>query len=85
MWLPPSADLFCSSSPQPSASRFGERIPRLSRNPNKDTPLNTAKDITSPLSNFEARENSPPDRNGPAARPAADRVCASPLIAPRTE
>lgn len=32
-----------------------------------------------------AREKSPPERNGPAARPAADRVWARPFSDPRTE
>lgn len=32
-----------------------------------------------------AMEKRPPERKGPAARPAADSVCASPLSVPRTE
>ena len=33
---------------------------------------------------LEPRENKPPERNGPTARPAAERVWARPFKAPRT-
>jgi hypothetical protein len=33
---------------------------------------------------LEVKEKRPPDKKGPTARPAAERVCARPLRAPRT-
>src|SRR6202012_3315128 len=38
-----------SSDPHPSASRFGERMPKLSRNPTKATPPKTPKARASPF------------------------------------
>ena len=49
-------------------------------------PPKTPKAKASPLGRtFVAIENKPPDKNGPIARPAAERVWASPLSVPSTE
>lgn len=51
----------------------------------KETAAKTPNARASPLGWILAvRENSPPERNGPTARPAAERVCARPFKAPRT-
>ena len=52
----------------------------------KDTPPKTPKATASPLGRTRVESvKRPPERNGPAARPAAERVWARPLRAPRTE
>jgi len=49
-------------------------------------PPKTPHANASPLGRtFVAIEKSPPGRKGPAARPAAESVCARPFNAPRTE
>lgn len=73
------------SSPQPSASSERPRMPKLNMKPIKETAPKTPNATASPLGcNLAVRENSPPERNGPTARPAAERVCARPFKAPRT-
>lgn len=48
-------------------------------------PPNTPQANASPLGcTCVARENKPPDRKGPTALPAAERVCARPFKVPRT-
>lgn len=82
-----SSDLSPSSlsSPQPSASRARPRIPKLMIKPMNETAPKTPNARASPLGWILAvSEKSPPDRNGPTARPAADRVWARPLRAPKT-
>lgn len=56
------------------------------RNPRNATAANTPNGIISAFGEYilVAAENSDPDRKGPTARPPAPRVCASPLIRPRT-
>lgn len=50
-----------------------------------ETAPNTPNANASPLGWMVAvKENKPPDKNGPTARPPALRVCARPLRAPRT-
>lgn len=73
-------------SPHPSASRFSPLMPKLSRKPTRLTPPKIPNANASPLGRTcVAAVNKEPDTNGPAARPAADSVCASPLSVPRTE
>lgn len=36
------------------------------------------------VGDLAARENNPPERNGPIVRPPAESICARPLIAPST-
>ena len=61
-------------------------MPKLSRKPMNAMPPKTPKAKASPFGRiWVAMEKSPPERKGPAARPAADRVWASPLRVPRTE
>lgn len=75
-----------SSSSQPSASNPLLRIPKLIKHPTKAIPPKTPKARASPLGlTWVASEKSPPERKGPAARPAAESVCARPLMVPRTE
>lgn len=71
-----SSDLsLLSSSSQPSASRPSDLMPKLKRNPTNAMPPKTPKTNASPLGLIlVAKEKSPPDKNGPAARPAADKV-----------
>lgn len=60
-------------------------MPKLSRKPRNATPPNTPNARASPFGLILiAIEKRPPDRKGPAARPAADKVCASPFKVPRT-
>ena len=81
-----SSSLPSSSSENPSASRPSPRIPKLRRKPTNVMPPKTPKAKASPLGLIlVAAENKAPDRKGPTARPAADSVCARPLIVPRTE
>lgn len=83
---PSSSSSLPSSSSKPSASRFSPRIPKLSKKPIKVMPPKTPNATASPLgSTCVEREKRPPARNGPAARPAAERVWARPLSVPRTE
>ena len=50
-----------------------------------EMPAKTPKARASPLGSIrDDRLNRPPDTNGPTARPAADRVWARPLRAPKT-
>lgn len=61
-------------------------MPKLSKKPMKATPPNTPNARASPLGLTPVDiENRPPDKNGPMARPAAERVCARPFSVPRTE
>lgn len=77
-----------SSSPsvsQPAASRLDDRTPKLRAKPMNAMPPNKQKAKTSPFGcTLVAREKRPPDTKGPTARPAAERVCASPFNVPRT-
>lgn len=77
-----------SSSPsvsQPAASRLDDRTPKLRAKPMNAMPPNKPKAKTSPFGcTLVAREKRPPDTKGPTARPAAERVCASPFNVPRT-
>jgi hypothetical protein len=60
-------------------------IPKLRKNPTRDTAAKTPKGITSPFGwTRAAREKRLPERKGPTARPAAERVWARPLRAPKT-
>lgn len=69
----------------PSASRSALCIPKDNRNPIKATPPKTPNASASPFGlTLVATVKRPPLRKGPAARPAADNVCANPLRAPRT-
>ena len=82
-----SSDLSLASSPdsQPSASRSVERMPKLIKKPMKAIPPNTPNARASPFGwTLVATENRPPERKGPAARPAADSVWASPFNVPST-
>lgn len=61
-------------------------MPQLARKPTKAMPAKTPHDNASPFGRtLVDNEKRPPDRNGPAARPAAESVCARPLSVPRTE
>lgn len=54
-------------------------------NPRKAMPPKTPQASASPLGfTWVANEKRPPDRKGPTARPAAERVCARPLRVPKT-
>ena len=84
-----SSDLSLTSSSslssQPSASRFCDLIPKLRRNPRKAIPPNTPNASASPFGCIPiAMEKRPPERKGPAARPAAESVCARPFNVPKT-
>ena len=60
-------------------------MPKDSRKPMNEIPPNTPKAKASPFGLiFVATVNNPPLINGPAARPAAESVCARPLRAPNT-
>jgi len=74
------------SSSQSPLSRLSPRIPKLASQPRNAIPPKTPHAKASPRGlTCVAREKSPPERKGPAARPAAERVCARPLRVPRTE
>ena len=74
------------SSSHPSASNPSPLMPKLARNPMNAIPPNKPNARASPLGlTLVARENIPPETKGPTARPAADRVWARPLSAPRIE
>lgn len=61
-------------------------MPKLASQPRNAMPPKTPHANASPFGSTRvAMEKSPPDRKGPAALPAAERVCASPLSVPRTE
>ena len=82
----PSETCSLFSSPHPSDSRPVPRIPKLPRKPMNATPPKTPKARASPFGlTYVATEKRLPERKGPAARPAEERVCASPLSVPNTE
>jgi hypothetical protein len=61
-------------------------MPKLIRKPMNATHPKTPKAKASPFGfTLVASENSPPDRKGPTARPAAESVWARPFNDPRTE
>lgn len=61
-------------------------MPQLAKKPMKAMPANTPQDNASPRGlTLVDNENKPPDKKGPAARPAADSVCAKPFKVPSTE
>lgn len=69
----------------PSASSSALLMPKDNKKPMKAIPPKTPKAKASPFGlTLVATVNKPPLRNGPAARPAADRVCARPFSVPRT-
>jgi hypothetical protein len=74
-----------SLSSQSSASRSSLRMPQLITKPNNAMPPNKPKGRASPFGCIlVAAENSDPERKGPAARPAAESVCARPFKRPKT-
>lgn len=78
-WLPFSSSHSALSSPSPL-------IPQLASHPRNAIPPKTPQGSASPFGLRRVpSEKRPPERNGPAARPAAERVCARPLSVPRTE
>lgn len=81
-----SSSTLPSSAFQPPPSSSSSRIPKLVRKPMKAIPPNTPNARASPFGlTLVARVNRPPDRKGPTARPAAERVWARPLSIPSTE
>lgn len=60
-------------------------MPKLKKNPNKEIPAKRPNGRASPLGwILVAAVKSDPEMKGPAARPAAESVWASPLRVPRT-
>ena len=60
-------------------------MPKLRRKPMKETPAKMPKAKASPFGwIFVAAVKSEPEIKGPAACPAADKVCARPFSVPRT-
>ena len=86
----------CSSSPDTSGpslslassdSALSRPVPRMAKEaaqPNSVIPAKRPHASASPLGLTRVdKVKRPPDRNGPTLRPAAERVCASPLSVPR--
>lgn len=89
--VPPSLLLSSSSSwlllssSHSALSSSSPRIPKLTSQPIKAIPPNTPHAKASPFGcTCVAMVNRPPERNGPAALPAAEMVWAMPLSVPRT-
>jgi hypothetical protein len=73
------------SSLQPSSSSPSPRMPKLMKKPSNEIPAKMPNGSASPLGCIlVATVNREPETNGPAARPAAESVCARPLRVPRT-